>query len=162
MEAKTITLAGKDYELSRLTYSRSRQWRQEHGAIVKRLLGATRQISPLLADGKNLMELNLADLGRVLLNHAGDLVELFVDGSDLALDAICSYAPEIAADRARIETEAYDEELLGAFWEVVQLAFPLAGSVRRLVTIGQGAGATSKSSPLPNGEEPLTSSTPKT
>lgn len=169
METKKITLAGKEYQLSRLTYTRSRAWREEHGAIVKRLLEALGDIQPLLEsglklfeDGKDWKDLDLAEIGRVIFSHAGDVVQLLVEGSDLAMNAICAYSVEIAGDRERIEAEAFDEEILGAFWEVVQMAFPLAGSVRKLVSGGQQATATSKNLPLPNGGEASTKSMEKT
>ena len=74
-----------------------------------------------------------------------------IGSMDLLLDLLFAYSPELAEDRERIEEEAYDEEALAAFTEVLKLAYPF-GELLAMVN-GRTASKTS-----PNSHSPSTAS----
>lgn len=129
MNEVKVTLGGKDYGVKPLRYRESKAWRET-------LAGPLGQILSLLRDGPNV---ELTDLQAVaeLVNVAGQTV---LTAPDLVLDCLMDYSPELAADRSRIEQEAYDAEIVTAFVEVLKLAFPF-GAVSALV---RGTGSASR------------------
>jgi len=71
--------------------------------------------------------------GEIELSNGNDLAELvqvlrhtLIGSIDMLQDLLFAYSPVLAADRERIEAEAFDEEALAAFVEVLKLAYPLA------------------------------------
>jgi hypothetical protein len=135
----TVTLGGQDYAIQSKTHKQNRVWRERLAQPVGALTG-------LLANAEGI-ELNSAqDLVGVL-----DLLKDTVIGSiDTIFDLLCDYAPAVAADRGRIEEEAYDEEILTAFVEVVKLVYPF-GILARLIPSGRPSKRTSTSSRSPSG-----------
>jgi len=101
---------------------KAREWRQKleqpFGAMVK-----------VLETADTIELTNLGSIAGVVQTFAGTLL-----GSvDILLGLLFAYAPTLAADRERIENEAYDEEALGALVEVLKIAYPF-GTVLGLVT----------------------------
>ena len=50
---------------------------------------------------------------------------------DILLDLLCEFVPAIAADRARIEAEAFDDEVVKAFVAVLGLVYPFGDMLHR-------------------------------
>lgn len=117
-----VTLAGVTYEVDQLPMGKARQWRealeQPFGDLVAVLEGA--------------QTIELTDLGSI-----GGIVKTFsgtlLGSIDILMELLFQYAPILADDRERIEAEAYDDEALAAFAEVLKLAYPF-GVVLALVS----------------------------
>lgn len=112
MKTVQITLGGKAYTVTELPLRKNAEWRQ--------------QLSWLVASVTDLVGASQIDL-----HNTGDLIGVINQVRDVLMTApeqvtelLFSYAPEVAADRARIEAEVYESELLSAFVEVLKLAFP--------------------------------------
>lgn len=112
MKTVQITLGGKTYTVTELPLRKNAEWRQ--------------QLSWLVASVTDLVGASQIDL-----HNTGDLIGVINQVRDVLMTApeqvtelLFSYAPEVAADRARIEAEVYESELLSAFVEVLKLAFP--------------------------------------
>lgn len=136
---KTVTLAGQDYEVVQLPMKGNKEWRD-------RLTGPVDKIVALLQNYRDI-EINTgADIAGLVLV----VKDILLGGMDLLLDALFDYAPALAADRERIENEAYDDEAIAALGGVIGLAYPLD----RLLTMwfpGQSATPTSTNSASQNG-----------
>lgn len=86
----------------------------------------------------------LANADQIELNSAADIAQLvgvardvLVTAPDALFDLLCSFVPDIATDRERIEVEAFDDEVITAFVEVLRLAFPFEG-LKAIVTGRRG------------------------
>ncbi len=137
-----ITLAGQQYTVQELPSRRNAEWRakfDETLASVSNVLGKSMKLSSLP---------ELLDSVRVLL----------LGGIGTVLDLLCEYAPDVDADRERIEAEVYDSEIMAAFMEVCTLAFPF-GSLLRLGMTGPAKPEISPNLPAASGESGTTSST---
>ncbi len=130
MRTVKVKLAGQTYEIAQLPIGKAQAWRkaleQPFGELVASLEGA---------GGVDLTD--LSSIAGVVRTFSGTLL-----GSiDILLELLLVYAPALAADRQRIEAEAYDDEALAAFAEVLKLAYPF-GIVLALVN-----GSASKRTP---------------
>lgn len=119
----TITLGGKAYEIAEAPMRKNAAWRA--------------QLSGLLTDVGGLM----AAANEVQLNSVADLLTVVRQIQDVLLAApdrltamLFDYAPVLAADRARIEAEVFESELIAAFVEVLKLAYPFG----ELLTLANG------------------------
>ena len=117
----TVTLGGQSYVIEALPIKASKAWRA-------RLAGPFGQLAATL---EHAGEISLTDGGD--LAHLIQIVTDTLLGSiDLLQELLFAYAPALAADRARIEAESYDEEAMQALIEVLKLAYPF-GAVLTLV-----------------------------
>jgi hypothetical protein len=126
-----VTLGGKEYVVRPLPIRKAREWRAE-------MAGQFGVLADVLANADSIELTSPADIGR-LVTVARDVL---LATPDKLFDLLCSFVPEIAADRERIEAEAFDEEAITAFVEVLRLAFPF-GALKSL--IGRAAPTTSRS-----------------
>lgn len=137
-QSVTVTLAEREYLVKELPSRRNMAWRQALGKPFGELVDAlTRAPSMRVDDAAGLAQ--IGDLVRMLTARV-------IGSIDLMREAVFDYAPALAEDRERIETEGYDSEVVGAFTEVLKLAFPF-GQVIELATraiekAGQRAKAT--------------------
>lgn len=119
MKEVEVTLAGKKYQVRALPIKQARLWRAQFQAPFEGLVGALQNVGELeLTNGAGLATLVSVVSGTLL------------GSMDLVLEMVFGYAPSLAADRERIEAEAYDEEALAAFIEVLKLAYPFGGVMR--------------------------------
>ena len=112
-----VTLGGQKYDIRPLPILQARTWRQ----AVKEPLQL------IISTVANLPELSLQDLE--LTSIVGLIQHLFstvADAPDLILDWLYAYAPNIAEDKERIESAAFDTEVAEAFAVVVKQVYPLA------------------------------------
>lgn len=126
----SVQLAGQTYTIEQLPMRPSRQWREKlRGsrlmAIFDSLDGAIAEIVRVAdnaADG-GFGNVNVSELVGV----AG-IVPVVVQGLSTSIDDIIDflfdYSPELRKDRERIEEEAYDDELVEAFCQLLRMAFP--------------------------------------
>lgn len=135
---KTVTLAGEEYTISCLPMAQNRRWRERLNEPLARVV--------------EIFDAN-RDLEIERVSDLLDIIKLVSDvalGSvDLIVDLLFDYSPELRLDRERIENNAYDEEALEAFKEVLALAFPLEMLIA--VIRGRTATPTSLSSASQNG-----------
>ena len=69
----------------------------------------------------------------------GTVEHTLIDSMDILLNLVCEFAPALAADRARIEAEAFDDEVVKAFTGVLSLVYPF-GELLRSVSGGIATG----------------------
>ena len=137
MRSVTISLADASYTIHELKARPNAAWRQKMQAILT-------EITNLLhtAPGLDLTRESIAEL-----LQAGQ--RLVLDSPDRVRDLLFAYAPELAAERERLELEAYDSEFMAAFTEVLTLAYPF-GRLGKILT-GALSKATLPSSPAASG-----------
>jgi hypothetical protein len=111
--SKEVTLGGATYTIEQLPMRANKEWRDSLGAPVMTL-------AQLLTDAPNL-EVSFSDIQRII----GAVKDLLLGSVDLLLEALFRYSPELAADRERIESEAYDDEAMQALGVVITFAYPL-------------------------------------
>jgi hypothetical protein len=160
----TVSLAGREYAIQQLPIKANRAWREKFGAPAIKKMGDAFRDSMLLTkkefpNGDGLLKA-VVDLAAT---HFGSVTEILLGSVETVGEALCDYAPEIAADRERIEAEGFDGELVAAFLKVVQqLAYPF-GQVLTLASLatklGQVGALTSPSSPGQSGGSGKTTST---
>jgi len=112
-----VTLGCQKYDIRPLPILQARTWRQ----AVKEPLQL------IISTVANLPELSLQDLE--LTSIVGLIQHLFstvADAPDLILNWLYAYAPNIAEDKERIESAAFDTEVAEAFAVVVKQVYPLA------------------------------------
>ncbi len=133
MKSATVVLGGQGYEVKALPIKQSKAWRSQLEGPFGALAGAL--------EGAGQIDLgNGLDIGRLVRTLSGTLI-----GSiDLLMELLFAYSPELAADRKRIEEEAYDEEALIALTEVLKLAYPF-GVVLGMVNGRTGSKTSSNS-----------------
>lgn len=116
MQPIIVTLAGRVYEVKPLPRLKARAFRQrladEIGEVASALTQAGSAGGTAITDLESIGEL-ISTLG---VTVAGSI--------DLVADLLFDYSPELAADRERIESEGYDDELVAAFLEVLKLLYP--------------------------------------
>lgn len=114
-----ITLAGQEYTVTELPSRRNAEWRAQVDAALA-------GVSDVLGKGirVNALQDVVDSVRALLLGSAGTILELIYD-----------YAPDVDADRERVEAEVYDSEVMAAFLEVASLAYPF-GSLLRLGMTG--------------------------
>lgn len=143
-----VKFGGRDFTVSALPIGPSKKWRDE-------VAGPFQELAVILK-AANTVELNkLGDLSDVIQALSGTLL----GAVDTMLDLLFSYSPALGKERAWIEENAYDEEALAAFAEVLKLAFPFG--VLLEVVLGPTVSKTSSNSPSQNGTLPLPASGPR-
>lgn len=122
MPAETkVTLAGREYTLRALPMRQAKAFREQFSGPVNQLISAL-EGAPRLEVG------DMQAIGALL----GVVKDVLLSSIDIALDMLFAYSPEMAADRERIESEAYDDEALVAVVEVVKLLYPF-GSLKNIL-----------------------------
>ena len=146
----TIKLGDEDAELHQRRTRESSAWRKSLEAPARDVIGRFTKIidwqSVDLANGEGVSAL------------ASAAIPLLTDSLDTIRELVAGYAPELT-DRL---DDAYDDEVIAAFVEVLRLAFPLtglAGTVGLLRNPGSAMPATSPNSPSANGVSGTTIST---
>lgn len=135
MKTVTITLGGKQYEIFEAPLRKNAAWRASFTQLLK-------DVGGLIESASN-----------VELNNVGDLIKVVHQIQDVLLAApdrltamLFDYSPVLAADRARIEAEVYESELISAFLEVLKLAYPFGD----LLTLASGLAPKPSESTLKN------------
>lgn len=145
-EAK-FTLGGRNYTVLALPIGKSKMWRDKLAIPFGRLAHVLTQAG--------MVEINqFGDIAGVVQQFSG----ILLGSMDMMLNLLFEYSEELAKDREWIEENAYDEEALHAFGEVLKLAFPF-GVMLEVVT-GRLGSKTSSNSLSRNGVSPLPASGP--
>lgn len=115
----TIALGGKQYEIAEAPMRKNAAWRADLAALLVDLGG--------LMESASTVELNsVADL----IGVVRQIQDVILAAPDRLTAMLFDYSPVLAADRARIEAEVYESELIGAFVEVLKLAYPFGDLLR--------------------------------
>lgn len=109
-----VILGGKEYEIKPLVIKESRKWREK----VVKLLGSLPQYMGETSEKPEVFEKALQAL---LVTSPNIVIDLFFD-----------YAKGL--DRKEIESTATDAELAKAWWQIVEVSFPLAQSLLSVMT----------------------------
>jgi hypothetical protein len=108
-----VTLGDKTYTVQALPIRQSAAWR-------RRLAEPFGNLAHILNDAGQIELTNGNGLANVI-----QVIEKSLIGSvDILLELLFAYSPALAADRERIESQAYDDEAMRAFVEIVRLAYP--------------------------------------
>lgn len=112
----TVTLGGRQYTITPPPIRQSKAWREKLAVPFATLSVALESAGTLELDIRQ-----MADIAELVRRFSGVLI-----GSiDTVLDLLFEYSPVLASDREWIEQNAYDDEALEAFMEVLKLAYPL-------------------------------------
>lgn len=131
----TVKLGGQSYKVEALPIRQSKLWRDK-------LSQPFAQITHAL-EGAGTIEINqFGDIAGLVRTLSGTLLGAI----DTVLDLMFSYSPALAADRERIEENAYDEEALDAFAAILGLAYPFG----RLLAVVSGRRETQTLPNLPS------------
>jgi len=121
MREVTVTLGGREYHITELPTKRNEAWR-------KQVMAQLTDVADLIQTAPQ-TEMNAAGMSQILRAVSAKVV-----GSvDIIVGLLFAYAPALETDRARIEAECYDSELMDAFMQVLQLAFPFGSAIGQLV-----------------------------
>jgi hypothetical protein len=138
-----VILGGKEYTLRPLPRKKARYWRAQ----------LQNTLDPLLTGMQNIMTPN-ADQGIDDVTLIGlirdQVLPTILTYPDLVWDLLLAYAPNLAERADELDERATDAEVMNAFVEAVQQAYPLGEKTMRL--IGRLPGMTSTNLHVPNGQ----------
>jgi hypothetical protein len=120
----SITLAGRQYIVRELPLRKNAAWRAD---LQNTVMGA----ADLFAAAPD-TDVSNPQAVAALIRGVGNLV---LGSTDVVVDLLFAYSPELAADREHIEGNAFESEVVEAFTEVVKLAFPFLAVGRRLISM---------------------------
>lgn len=125
MQNIMLMLAGVEYQVEPLKVRQAKQFRQKIGA---QLSGLTDLIAGALRPTTDAVRVDdLAGLADMIGEVGQTLSQKLIGSTDLVADLLFEYSPALAEDRERIEEEAYDDEIIAAFLEVLKLLYPFGG-----------------------------------
>jgi hypothetical protein len=134
MKTTTITLGGQTYTVAELPLRQNAAWRQRLSALVASV-----------TDLVGALQIDLANTGD-LVSVVNQVRDVLLEAPDQVAALLFDYAPELAADRVRIENEVYESELLTAFVEVLKLAYPFGDLLRLANGLAPKASASTSTS----------------
>ena len=132
----TINLGGREFAIRELPTKPAEQWR-------KKLADELTPLTELIQGAPDLMKIELtAERVPVLIEQAKGLA---LRSLPAVRELVIAYAPELTAERAWLEDNACDSELIEAFVEVLKMAFPfgsLGPMLSKVAKLGQETLAT--------------------
>ncbi len=135
-ESVTVTLAERQYLIKELPSRKNMAWRQALKEPFGDLVDALANAPALEVDSSAGLQ-QLADLVRTLTSRV-------IGSIDLMRELLFDYSPSLAEDRDRIEVDGYDSEIVGAFTQVLQLAFPFGQVINLAARAIEKAGQQAK------------------
>lgn len=111
IEKVTIRLGEREFEIVQASFMRSKPWK-------KRLFEEIKPLFERLNGASEIKFESAADLFQLLPLAE----ELFVGGIDTIFDLLIAYSPALETERAYVESNATDKQIMAAFQEVVGLA----------------------------------------
>lgn len=124
-----VKLGGKEYMLTEKTMGVTLKWREAlRQSSVMRLFesldGALAQLVNAVEGSNSGGNLNLI-AGINIATIAPAIMRGLAGSVDGVIELLFDYSPELAADREWLNDNAYDEEAIAAFVEVLKLNFPI-------------------------------------
>ena len=156
MKSTNVNLAGRTYTIESLKFKAERAWRKKYDAPIGNLISAISNIKELSGKEYDKASDLMKEIGGVLLAHANELMRALLESPDTLLDAICDYSPALAADRALIEENAYQDEIARVFVEVLKIAYPFGALLGIATSLGSAEKQTAPNSHEPSGVSGMT------
>lgn len=175
----TVTLGGRSYAISEKPMGINGAWRKKLRAtsvmqLFESLDGLVDDLVVAIADVRrekiesadedgNSVEGFRFDIGKMfaVLRNLPTLVNGLASSVDDIIDLLFDYEPKLRTERKWLEENAYDEEVIAAFIEVLKLTFPIMALWGLLSTNGSRAQQTATNSHSQNGASGLPASGPK-
>lgn len=128
-----VKLGGREYILSEKVMGVSRAWREKlRESDVMKVFSSLDEALASLVNAVNGLGSNAGE-GQVTLTAglniatvAPVIVRGLVNSIDEVIDLLFDYSPELKADEEWLLDNAYDEEAINAFIEVLKLNFPIS------------------------------------
>ena len=127
----SITLGGVTYEVPALAIKGAKAWRDKFQRPFE-------EIAAALAGAGSIAITSGAGLAGLLNTLRGVLLK----SPDILLEMLYEYSPLLKADAERIEAEAFDDEVMVAFVEVLRLAYPFEALMSFFRGLGSSSTAT--------------------
>lgn len=173
----TVKLGGREYTIAEKPMGVNGAWRKKLRAtsvmqLFESLDGLVDDLVVAIADvrressaGENgdSVEGFRFDIGKMfaVLRNLPTLVNGLASSVDDIIDLLFDYEPKLRTERKWLEENAYDEEVIAAFIEVLKLTFPIMALWGLLSTNGSRAQQTATNSHSQNGASGLPASGPK-
>jgi len=161
----TVKMGEREYVVIEKVMSQSSRWRDKlrKSSVMLIVESLDDVISQVVAVGSLLTSgAKLSDVDFEPIIRSMRIVPIFVQGLSNSIEEVIEllfdYCPEMAADREWIEENAYDEEAIAAFLEVLKFCFPIM-ALWDMVR-GSRVQQTSTKSPSTNGISGLPASGP--
>ena len=125
-----VELGNKTYTVKELPTRKNEAWREGLEGILDPLIGVLAGVADIEVDAANLGE---------LIPSAKVVAQVAMKSPETVRDLVLSYSPALESDRDRLLDEAYDSEFVGAFTQIIGLAYPFGGmvqAVRRISAAG--------------------------
>jgi hypothetical protein len=161
----TVKMGEREYVITEKVMAQSAQWRDKlrKSSVMlifeslDNVISQVVSVGSLLTSGKKISDIDFEPVIRSLR-----IVPIFVQGLSNSIEEVIAlvfdYCPEMAKDRKWIEENAYDEDAIVAFVEILKFCFPIMAlwdTVR-----GSRVQQTSTKSPSVNGTSGLPASGP--
>lgn len=157
MNEVTVELAGKKYKVTQLTIRKNREWRERFDKPIGVILDAATLVGDLAGKKYDQKGALMSDLFVAITARAADIGTLLMDSMEIVLDALYAYAPAIQADKEFVEENAFDDEAVRAFGEVLKLAYPFGQLISLVSQIGPSGDTISQNSVSQNTGDGTTS-----
>lgn len=143
MRTLDIQLGDKTYTLRQLTVRPSRKWRQQVDEKYRDAIEAF--VNVIVSWPENDGPQGTNALGHLFTQHSERILpviqKVLLESIDDAFELLLDYSPELQKDREYLEENAYDDEIIKAFLEVLQWAYPFASLFRQsMIQDGQQNG----------------------
>lgn len=132
MRTTKVTIAGKSYTIEEQPRKKSSDWRKK---LQEELSGLVELLESAGAPG--------GSDARVVIPMVSAAAQQLMGSIDTVYELLLAYSPQLERDRARIDAEAFDSEIIDAFVSVLGLAYPFGAAAGRLLSL------TSNGSPAP-------------
>jgi hypothetical protein len=133
-----MELGDRTYEVPVAPIKRAKAWRKQLREPLDLIIATVQDSAALEISSVN----DVLAIGK-------RIIPALMEAPDTLLDLVLAYAPTLKAERAYLDDNAVDEQVVDVFLSVLKVAFPLA---RLAALIGQATPGTSTSSPEPRGE----------
>lgn len=164
----TVRLGGREYAIKEKPMGVNGAWRKKLRAtsvmrlfesldgLLDDLVAAMATIQPesTAGDDNVAVEGIRFDMGKMftVARNLPTLVNGLASSVDDIIELLFEYEPKLRSDKKWLEQNAYDEEVVAAFVEVLKLTFPILALWGLLSTRGSKAQQMSGNSPYANGE----------
>lgn len=144
-----VQMGDRTFRIDRLKTRASDEWRDKLGAsgLWAKVLEGIKQVLPVVRNGENVQMSEIADL---LPQVLPTIQEMLLGGMREMRGLLFNYAASLRDEEEWVLNNAYDEQIVAAFVEVVQLAFPFGRVLSYLSGLSQRP--TKPNSSTPNTE----------
>ena len=142
-----IVFSTKKFTIVPLPIRKSREWREKFIAEIDKITGLVDDVQGVsagdLADGFSL---------DTLMPFIDKIKTFLLTSTDILLELIYDFAPNIKKEKTWIEDHATDPEVFSVFLEVLKMAYPFGSVLGNLRTLGQSPQQTTMNSLEQNGD----------